>query len=163
METLRQWRNGARDSPMVALIEKGWAEHLFQGLVLLGQHENLEHLRKRLPQRIAGQMVHEGPCPWTEEPRAIEEEILAILIGTMKSHEEQLLVDLRQRLRDNHRVAAGPAQVMEAIEKGRIRPQGYGYLVFGPDPREVLARFTACRSLALEVPRVCPCCQAPCV
>jgi hypothetical protein len=37
--------------------------------------------------------------------------------------------------------------VIEALEKGRIGPRGHGYLVFGPDPREVVARCTACQSL----------------
>jgi len=35
--------------------------------------------------------------------------------------------------------------------------------VFGPDPREVVARCTACRSLWIEVPETCLRCQAPCV
>jgi hypothetical protein len=148
---------------LVELVEKAWAEHPFQGLILLGEHEVLEHLRKRLPPRLAAQVVNEGPHSWTDKPRAMEEEIRAILTKALQAREEHLLEDLKQRLRDGYGVAAGPAEVIKAIEKGEVGPRGYGYLVFGPDPREVVARCTACRSLWAEVPATCPRCQAPCV
>jgi hypothetical protein len=53
--------------------------------------------------------------------------------------------------------------VIEAIKKGRVGPRGHGYLVFGPDRREVVARCTTCRSLWIEVGGTCPRCQSPCV
>jgi hypothetical protein len=148
---------------LVGLVEKAWAEHAFQGLVLLGEHEVLEHFRKRLPPWLAVQVVHEGPHSWTDKPLETEGEIRAILTVVLQAHDEQLLEDLKQRLREGYGVAAGPGEVIEAIEKGPMGPRGYGYLVFGPDPREVVARCTACRSLWVEVPATCPRCQAPCV
>jgi hypothetical protein len=148
---------------LVELVQKASAEHPFQALVLLGEHEILEQVRKRLPPRLAAQVVHEGPHSWTERPLAIEGEIRAILAGALQTYQEHLLEDLKQRLWECYGVAVGPTDVIDAIEKGRVGPGGPGYLVFGPDPREVVARCTACRSLWVEVPTTCPRCQAPCV
>jgi hypothetical protein len=53
--------------------------------------------------------------------------------------------------------------VVEALQRGRVGPRGHGYLILGPDPREAVARCTACRSLFVEMPAACPRCQAPCV
>jgi hypothetical protein len=148
---------------LVELVEKAWAERPYQGLVLLGEHEVLEHVRRRLPHRLAAQVVHEGPQAWSEMPGATESEIRAVLADIQHDQEERLLEGLKQRLRDGYAVAAGPGEVIEALEKGRVGPRGHGYLVFGPDPREAVARCTACRSLWVEVPASCPRCQAPCV
>jgi hypothetical protein len=148
---------------LVELVEKAWAEHPFQGLVLLGEHEILEHFRKRLPPRLAAQVVHEGAHSWTEKSLAIEGDIRAILTGALRAREEQLLASLKPHFRGRYGVAVGPGAVIEAIEKGRVGPRGHGYLVFGPDPHEVVARCTACRSLWVEVPETCPRCQSPCV
>jgi len=148
---------------LVKFVEKAWAEHPFQGLVLLGEHEGVEHFRKRLPPRLRVQVVHESPHHWSEKPLEIEGEIRAVLTGTLKACEDQLLDDLKQRFQEGYGVAVGPGEVIEAVEKGRVGPLGHGYLVFGPDPREVVARCTACRSLWIEVPETCLRCQAPCV
>ncbi len=148
---------------LTELVEKAWAKHPFQGLVLLGEHEVVEHFRQRLPPRLAAHVVHEGPHSWTDKPLAIEEEIRSLLTKAIQAREEHLLEDLRLRLQQGYGVATGPGEVIEAIEKGQVGPRGYGYLVFGPDPREVVARCTACRSLWVEVPATCPRCQAACV
>jgi hypothetical protein len=147
----------------VDLVEKAWSEHLFQGLILLGEHEVLEHFRKRLPPRLAAQVVHESAHSWTDEPLAIREEIRDVLTETLHAQEEHLVNDIKQRLQEGGAVATGPGGVIEAIEKGRVGPRGHGYLVFGPDPREIVGRCTACRSLWPEVPATCPRCQAPVV
>jgi hypothetical protein len=124
---------------LVELVEKAWAEHPFQGLVLLGEHEVLEHVRKRLPPRLAAQVVHEGPQAWAEKPLAIGGEIRAILADALPAQEERRLEDFKRRLREGYAVAAGPGEVIEALEKGRVGPRGHGYLVFGPDPAVLVA------------------------
>lgn len=148
---------------LVELVEKAWSEHPFQGLVLLGEHEVLEHFRKRLPSRLAAQVVHEGPHSWIEKPLEIEGDTRAIVTAAIRAREERLLGDLKQRFKEGYGVAGGPGKVIEAIENGRVGPRGHGYLVFGPDRREVVARCTSCRSLWVEAPGTCPRCQAPCI
>jgi len=148
---------------LVDLVEKEWAEHPFRGLILLGEHEILEHFRKQLPPRLTSQVVHEGPHSWTEGDVATEGEIRTLLASAVQAQEEQLLEGLKQRFREGDGVTAGAGKVIEAIEKGQVGPRGHGYLVFGPDPREVVARCTGCRCLLVEVPAACPRCQSPCV
>jgi hypothetical protein len=53
--------------------------------------------------------------------------------------------------------------VLDAVQGGRVGPDGYGYLVFGPDPRETVGRCSVCRWLTPDGPGPCPRCQAPCV
>jgi hypothetical protein len=148
---------------LVKLVEKVWTEHPFHGIILLGEHEILKHLLNRLPPRLAAQVVYEGPEEWPENSQAIENKIQTIISDAMQAREGQLVEDLKHRLREGYGVAAGSRAVIEAIEKGQVLPHSHGYLVFGPDPHEGVARCTACRSLWVEVPATCPRCQAPCV
>jgi hypothetical protein len=53
---------------LLELVEKAWAEHPFQGLVLLGEHEILEHFRKRLPPRTRRSGGPRGPPPLERKP-----------------------------------------------------------------------------------------------
>ncbi len=147
---------------LVELIEKTWGEHPFQGLVLLGEHEVLEHLRKRLPKGLAARVVHEAPYAWADKPLAGAGTVGTILAEIVGADERRLVEDLEERVRQGYRVAAGPGPVVDALQSGRVGPRGYGYLVLGPDPREAVARCTACRSLFVDMPATCPRCQAPC-
>jgi len=149
---------------LVELIENTWAKQSFQGLVLLGEHEVLEHLRKRLlPPRLAAQVVREGPHAWTDKPLAVAETVRAVLADVEQASEKRLLEGLEERLIQGHAIAAGPRAVVDALQSGQVGPRGYGYLVLGPDPREAVARCTVCRSLFVQMPSRCPRCQAPCV
>ena len=56
----------------------------------------------------------------------------------------------------------GLEAVLESLEAGRIGQDGNGYLMFGPDSREVVGRCTACRALALDAPVACPRCGSSC-
>lgn len=153
---------------LVERIDHTWAEHPFQGLVLLGEHEVVEHVRKRLPVRLATQVVHEGPHPWTEDPLAVAETMRGIVAEVGRAGVGRLAEGLRERLEQGYAVAVGPRAVVEALQTGRVgsaraQGRGYGCVVLGPDPREVVARCAACRSLFVEMPTTCPLCQAPCV
>lgn len=148
---------------LIRLIEETWAKHSFQGLVLLGEHEVLEHIRKRLPPRLATQVIFEAPCAWTDQPLAVDEAIRAQLAEALQAHERHILEGIRDRLRKGYAIAAGPDAVVDALQNGQVGPRGHGYLVLGPDPREAVARCTACRFLSVEMPATCPRCQSPCV
>jgi len=148
---------------LVQHIEQAWAAHPFQGLLLLGEHEVLEHVRKRLPARAAAQVVYEGPLAWTDKESAVMDAVRTALADVMQKEETRLSMQIQERLREGYGIAAGPAAVIEAVQTGRVAPRGHGSIVLGPDPREVVARCSACRSLFVEMPATCPRCQAPCV
>lgn len=144
-------------------IEETWSGQPFQGLILLGEHEILEQIRKRLPPRLDAQVIAELPYAWTDQPRPLDETVGAALIRAQQMHEQRLLEGVKERLRHGHAIAAGPAKVVEALQNGQVGPRGHGYLVLGPDPREAVARCASCRWLWVEMPSTCPRCQAPCV
>jgi hypothetical protein len=148
---------------LVELIDRTWAEHAFGGIVLLGEHEVVEHVRKRLPPRLAEQVVHEAAHAWTARPLAVDPAARAALAGLGQAEERRLLDGLEERRQRGSPVAVGPRAVVDALQAGRVGPRGHGYLVLVRDPREAVARCTACRSLFADMPAACPRCQAPCV
>jgi hypothetical protein len=147
---------------LAELIGKCFSEHPFRGLVLLGEHEILEHLRKRLPARLAGHVVHEGPQEWTTEPETIASHVETIVMELASEEETRVLERVDALIREGRAVAVSPPEVVDAIQSGRVGPRSHGYLVIGHDPRETVARCTACRTLFTEMPSICPRCQAPC-
>jgi hypothetical protein len=147
---------------LVQGIERAWAAHPFQGILLLGEHEVLEHVRKLQPARTAAQVVYEGPQAWTDKPAATMDAVRSALADVTQKEETRLAAQVQERLREGYGLAAGPAAVIEALQTGRVSPRGHGSIVLGPDAREVVARCTACRSLFVDMPANCPRCQAPC-
>jgi peptide subunit release factor 1 (eRF1) len=147
---------------LVDRIEKAWAGHPFRGILLLGEHEVLGQLRGRLPSRLAGAVGHEAPLPWAEKPLGPNGEVRALLEGAERAEDARILARLKERVEEGHGIAAGPEEVLDALQSGRVGPRGHGYLVVGPDPQEAVARCTACRSLFTDMPATCPRCQAPC-
>jgi hypothetical protein len=147
---------------LVHLIKETWATHSFRGLVLLGEHEIVEHLRKRLPARLTAQIIGEAPHCWTDEPLA-DGAIRDVLEDALQARERRILEEVRDRLRQGYAIAAGPEEVVDALQNGQVGPRGFGYLVLGPDPRDAVTRCTACRFLSVEMPERCLRCRAPCV
>jgi peptide subunit release factor 1 (eRF1) len=148
---------------LVRLVEATWVKVPYQGLILLGEHEVLEHVRARLPSRVAAHIIFEAPQVWTEKPLRGDEIIGAVLAKDLKAHEKRILTEVKDRLHQGYAIAAGPRAVIEALQNGQVGPKGFGYLVLGPDPREAVARCTACRFLSVEILAICPRCQSPCV
>jgi protein required for attachment to host cells len=148
---------------LIEHLKKAWMESSFQGVVLLGEHEILEHVRKQLPPQLAAHVVHEGPSSWTDKPLAVAEAVGAVLTEVDRNRETRVMEELEDRLRQDRAIAAGPRDVVEALQAGRVGPRGHGSLILGPDPREAVARCTACRFLSTEMPRACPRCAALCV
>lgn len=147
---------------LLRLIEKAWRAQAFEGIVLLGEHEVLEHLRKELSSQLAARVVAEKPWTWTDSPFAAADPVTTVLAGVIQAEEEQLVKGLEERLREKHGVAAGPRAVLEAVRTGRVGAQGFGYLVLGPDPREQIARCPTCRNLYFDMPATCPGCRTSC-
>ncbi len=147
---------------LVQLIETAWAGQPFAGIVLMGEHEVVEHLRKELPPRLGDRVVAEKPHAWADNPLATAAAVAAALAEIGQAEEGLVETQLEERLREQHGVAAGPRAVLEALQSGQMGARGFGYLVLGPDPREQIARCTGCRSLFFDMPATCPRCQAAC-
>jgi len=72
-------------------IDKLWAAHAFQGIILLGEHEQLEHLRKRLPPRLATRVICEEPHAWVDEPLAIADAVHGAQSEVVQAEEKRML------------------------------------------------------------------------
>jgi len=147
---------------LIAAIQKIWAEHSFRGIILLGEHEVLEHLRKMLPPQLENQVIHEYAHPWKETPLEIDE-VTDLLTATNQAQESKFVQELEHRLQMKYGIAAGIQSTLDALQNGKVGPRGHGYLVMGPDPGETVGRCQNCKALFTDTPALCPRCQAPCV
>lgn len=142
-------------------LEKIWDAGSHAGLVLLGEHEVLEHVRSGLPARLADRVLREVPESWYEKPTQVVEKIRSVAAGLFNEQEAEVAPGFWDLLRER-KVAAGPRAVLDALQSGQLGREGFGYLVLGPDPRETVGRCVACRTLAPDPLGKCPRCQAPC-
>jgi hypothetical protein len=147
---------------LVERMEHAWAEQAFQGIILLGKHDLLEHLKKEMPTRLSCQIVSEKPHEWVDDPARLAEVVRETIEDQAKAEERRIAEVVERRMMERYAIAAGPRAVLEALQTGRVGPRGQGYLVLGPDPREVVARCTMCRFLSVDMADTCPRCHAPC-
>ena len=147
---------------MIDELERHWDTGHFAGLILLGEHEVLEHVRKGLPTRLSRHVVQESSESFQETPAEIERAIQKRVQAVRRPGRHRSCAGVWNRLGEKKSIAAGGKAVIDAIQTGRVGPDGHGCLVFGPDPRETVGRCVACRTLTVEVLGPCPKCQAPC-
>lgn len=145
---------------LVNTLERAWDTNHPAGLILLGEHEVLEHLRAALPPRMANRVVREVPEHWSDHTAQVEDKIATLAADVFAESEAEVAPDFWELLPQKTAIT-GASAVLDAIENGRIAAGGHGYLVFGPDLRETVGRCTACKALDLNVSDRCPRCQSP--
>ena len=147
---------------LVRRIERAWTEAPFRGLILLGEHEALEHVRATLPSALAGRVIHESPHSWgsRREP-GIDDVVRGVLDSALATHDERLASEVEQRLRaKSYAVVAGTQEVLDALRNGQV---GYpGYVVLEPDRGQAATRCPGCGAVFASMPRVCTFCGAAC-
>lgn len=148
---------------LVARAGKEWARGGYAGLLLLGDHETLAHLRGALPPRLAAVVRREAPAPWYERSSEVEETVRTMAHAVFTEDEAAVAEGFWDLLTQRRSVVTGPRAVLDAVMSGRVGREGFGYLVLGPDPREVVGRCKVCRCLSAEVPSACPRCGGACV
>jgi hypothetical protein len=147
---------------LVARVEKEWARGGYAGLLLLGDHETLAHLRGALPPRLAAAVRREAPEPWYERPADVEEAVRTMALDVFTADEAEVAEGFWDLLAEGRAVAAGPRAVLAVLQGGLVGQGGFGYLALGPDPREVVGRCGTCRYLSVEGPGTCPRCGGAC-
>ncbi|MFO0801659.1 MAG: hypothetical protein U0791_00860 [Gemmataceae bacterium] len=144
---------------LVEHVERRWGETGYAGLILLGEHVTIEHLRDSLPPRLRGAVVREEKLEWddrgTEARRAIQRIVRELQVGGLEQA-------IRDRIFQNSSVALGSGAVLEALDHGRVGASGHGCLVLGPDTGELVGVCAECRTLSVEPLGACPKCQARC-
>ena len=141
-------------------IERAWPEERYDGIVLLGEHEVLEDVRKHLPDHLARRVVQEAPHAWVGRQMRLESKIDAIHEEAVREHDRRVLEDVKRRLLEQHRIATGPQEVIDALRNSQV---GFpGSIVMEPDRGEVAWRCRGCGSLFAHTVNECPYCQARC-
>jgi hypothetical protein len=145
---------------LVREIERAWPEERYRGIVLLGEHEVLAHLRPLLPDHLAREVVHEAPHAWVGKQQSLSAKLAAVQDHAMRRHDERIIDEVRSRLHEHHRIAAGPQEVIDAFRNSQV---GYpGCVVMEPDRGGAASRCTGCGSLFVEAHDRCPFCQSRC-
>jgi hypothetical protein len=147
---------------LIRELEKAWDTGRYAGLVLLGEHEVLEHVRAGLPPRLASRVLREIPESWYESPSQVEGKIGAVAGEVFAEQEAEVTPDFWDLVREGKAVT-GAANVLAAVQSGKFGAGGHGYVVLGRDRREVAGRCVTCRMLTPEPLGPCPKCRTPCV
>jgi peptide subunit release factor 1 (eRF1) len=141
-------------------IEQTWPTAPFRGLILLGDQDTVDALRRSLVTAIASRVVHAGRYSWARRKPDLDATVQTVLDAAFRAHDAALLEEFERRLREHYLIAAGPQEVINALRNGQV---GYpGYLVLEPDRGQVAARCTRCESLFTTIYPTCPVCQGTC-
>lgn len=144
-------------------LERQWAQSTYDGIAILGPHEEIRHLREHLARRLTDRIVHEGPWNRSWAEADLGRVVASLAARIARSRNQALLREVHERIHQGFAVARGPVEVVDALQTGRVAPQGHGRVILGPDTREAVARCRECRLLSCAMPSFCPRCGAPCV
>jgi peptide subunit release factor 1 (eRF1) len=145
---------------MVREIERAWPEERYDGIVLLGEHEVLQELRRLLPDHLARQVVREAPHAFVGRQVRLESKIAAMHADAVVEHDRRLLEEVKRRLLERHLIVGGPQEVIDAVRNSQV---GYpGSIVMEPDRGEVAWHCRGCGALFAHSQTDCPFCGARC-
>lgn len=104
---------------VVQAIDEHWQGGPFAGLVLLGQPTITGALRRLLPRSLEEAIVGEASHAMTAKPEGLADDVGRVIARWRADREEALLTELRSRWKENHRVANGASDVLDALQQGR--------------------------------------------
>ena len=142
---------------LASRVEKAWAEGAYRGIILLGPQKSVDQFRERVPQRLAGQVLHQDTYAWNGQRTAIADVAQTAISEATQAHGRRTLDELRNRLEEGRGAVAGPQEVFDALRNGRAAS-----LVVGPDPGLAASRCTACHWVFASDQPTCTFCHAPC-
>jgi len=141
-------------------VERAWPEERYDGIVLLGTHEVLEHFRTHLPDSLARLIVGEAPHAWAARQPSVESKVDDVREHALRDHDQRLFDELKRRLLERHQIAVGPQDVIDAIRNSQV---GFpGRVVMEPDRGDIAWACGGCSSLFAHLVDECPFCQARC-
>lgn len=145
---------------LVREIERAWPDEPYAGIVLMGEHVVLEHLRKELPASLAAHVMAEGPYPFVGSRARLEVRVAQLVDDAAREHDRRLADDIKMRIVEGRGVATGPQGVIDAIRNSQVNWPGS--VVLEPDRGEPAWRCTGCDSIFAAPTEPCPYCGARC-
>ncbi len=101
------------------VIQDHWKLGVFTGLMLLGQSQSTAAVRRLLPKDLEHAVVEEHAQTMTSKAQEVADDVDRVMARWRENRETQLLGELRQRWKENHMVANGPTEVLDALQQGR--------------------------------------------
>lgn len=138
-------------------IEQHWRSGRFSGLILLGQSQITAALRRMLHKDLQSMVVDEAPMTMTKKPDEVAEEVKRVMALWHAERDGRILGELQERWKQNHRVANGPTEVLDALQQGRATA-----IVFGTSRDLAGARCTDCNYRFGAPVGTCVYCQGHC-
>ncbi len=146
------------EKELVDRVEALWRDDLYQGIILLGEHEILNEIRGLMPKRLADRVVHEAPHAWAGDQPEIPDHVRQFVATAREARQDRLLDELARRIKEGYAVATGPQEAITALVNGQVHE-----LIFGSDLGEVASRCSGCGSVFVVEEQSCPYCKAACV
>jgi len=129
-------------------------------LILLGHEVAMNQLKHRLPELLCDRVVHTGTCNHLDSETSLRKAIHEVIKKQNAIHSKSQADELNKRQSSKAGFAAGAADVLTAMDSGKIRQKGC--LLIGPDSREVVLRCSSCRHLTIDDIQKCPHCGSGC-
>ncbi len=120
-------------------ITEHWKTGAFTGLILLGSSTNTSAVRRLLDKEMNAQVVEEHSQTMTSRPSDVTDDVARVMDQWRARREQEILGELQQRWKENHLVANGATDVLDALQQGRATQ-----VVIGPRRDLAGARCVEC-------------------
>ncbi len=137
-------------------IAEHWKTSAFSGLILLGSAQVTAAVRRLLPKDLEHAVVEEAAQTMTSRPEDVADDVARVLERWREDEKVRLMGELKERWKENHLVASGPTEVLDALQQGRATQ-----IVLGPNRDIAGARCTSCGYRFGAPVATCVYCQAP--
>jgi protein required for attachment to host cells len=136
-------------------VRDHWASGHFTGLILLGQSQITGAIRRHLPRDIEAAVVGEAQHAMTTRADDLTGDVAAMIERFQADREATFVAQLSHRWKENHRVADGATEVLDALQQGRAER------VFLGNRRDIPGAHCNGCNYRLGAPvRTCPYCGA---
>lgn len=134
-------------------VREHWGNGSYRGIFLLGQPHVTGPLRTAMPRDLAAAVVAEAQHAMTTRGSELAGDVTRMIEKYQAGREASALAELKERWAQQHRVADGPTDVLDALQQGRAER------VFLGARRDLSgARCTSCKYRLGAPVGVCPYC-----
>lgn len=153
--------HGPEDAPFLRDVADSigdrWNDGHFAGLILFGHSQDVAALRKLLPRELDALVVGTATHAMPRRPEDLIEDASRLVSDWEAEHERRILAELNERWKQDHRVANGATEVLDALQQGRAVQ-----VLLGTRRDIPGARCTDCGYRFGAPVAVCPYCQGSC-
>jgi peptide subunit release factor 1 (eRF1) len=101
------------------LIAEHFGQADFTGVILLGRTDVTAAVRRLLPDKVAREVVDEHQQAMTDRPEDVADDVERAMNRWRSEREAALLGELKERWKEDHLVANGANEVLDALQQGR--------------------------------------------